>query len=416
MEWIYSVGPGDNLWTIGQQYLNNADDWRRVGALNNIVNTSKLPVGTRLRIPYQWLKWQPAPATVLAASGDCFVIINGNKQIAVKSLQLNSGDTIITGDNASVVLELADESKLFIRAHSEVILDSVSVFGETGMVDTHIRLKQGAVKSSVKPRNGLGSHYRITTPSATAAVRGTEFRVSTETGIMRSEVLKGDVQMSNNRPGSLVTAGFGLRAKLKEPLPKPVKLLPAPDLSALPDSFVRQSISWQWPKLTKAQSYRVQVALNDSFQTLLVDRVTDQATVVLSGLDDGHYVMRIRGIDSLGLEGIDASKHFSLTAASLTPDPASASNSQGGIFTSLGRMGFTWNPAKTAVPFHFQLALDPQFQKLWIDQVSLQENRLILSQKLPSGRYFWRVAGVNQAKQEGPFCATQSFTVDPTTQ
>ena len=411
-EWIYSVGPGDNLWTIARQYLKNGNDWHRVGALNGISDWSKLSVGMRLRIPFDWLKWQPVSATVLTLSGDCFVIlsINGQKQAITAGLQLNSGDTILTGDNSGVVLQFADDSKLFIRAHSEVVLDSVSVFGETGMVDTHLRLKRGAVENNVKPQDGSGSRYRITTPSATAAVRGTVFRVSADAGVMRSEVLKGGVQIVNDLPGPVVDAGFGLRAKLSEPLSTPVKLLPKPDLSALADSFVHPAIVWQWPELAKAISYRVQLAVDHSFQTLLVNQVTDKASITLTDLEDGQYVMRIRGIDALGLEGIDAYKTVSLTAGSLTPDPASSGN-QGGIFLSLGQLGFTWADTKTAVAFHFQLALDSGFQQLRVDQTQLQDNRFILSQKLPQGRYFWRVSGLNQSGQESDFCPVQSFTV-----
>ena len=409
-EWVYSVRPGDNLRSIAKRYLKNTNDWRRVQTLNGISNQYKIPVGKRLRIPFDWLKWQPIPAKVIAVIGDSFVISPpaSEKKKIVMGSELHSGDIVQTSDNANVVLEFADESQLFIRAQSEVVLDSVSVFHETGMVDTHLRLKRGSVENKVKPQNDSGSRYRITTPPGTAAVRGTVFRVSTDAEIMRSEVLKGGVHIATDVSGPVVSAGFGLRAKSGEPLPAPVKLLTEPDLSAVVNSFVRKSMLWQWPPLAGAVSYRVQVAANDSFQALLLDQLTHQSSIEVSGLEDGQYAMRVRGVDEFGLDGMDKSGNFSLSATAVTPAPASV---QGGVSLSLGRLGFNWTQPGSAAAFHFQLATDDKFKQLLIDQDQLESNHFRLSQQLSQGRYYWRVSGLNQVGQESVFCKVQSFTV-----
>ncbi len=55
-------------------------------------------------------------------------------------------------------------------------MDSLGSFDASGMVDTSVRLKKGRVENRVAPQKP-DSRYRIITPAAVAAVRGTEFRV-----------------------------------------------------------------------------------------------------------------------------------------------------------------------------------------------------------------------------------------------
>ena len=68
-DWIYTVRPGDNIWQLSQQYLNDPNKWPEVQRLNNINNAQGLQPGTQLAIPVAWLKHQPKPAHLIESYG-----------------------------------------------------------------------------------------------------------------------------------------------------------------------------------------------------------------------------------------------------------------------------------------------------------------------------------------------------------
>ena len=68
-EWLYTVRPGDNLWTVSTDDLIRTDYWPRLQALNGVADPARLPPGMKLRIPVPWLKRLPAKARVLSAQG-----------------------------------------------------------------------------------------------------------------------------------------------------------------------------------------------------------------------------------------------------------------------------------------------------------------------------------------------------------
>src|SRR5690606_2617272 len=58
-EWQYRVRPGDTLWDLAALHMKHAVDWRRLQAHNRIADPYRLPPGTRLRFPVEWLRVQP---------------------------------------------------------------------------------------------------------------------------------------------------------------------------------------------------------------------------------------------------------------------------------------------------------------------------------------------------------------------
>lgn len=102
------------------------------------------------------------------------------------------------------------------------------------MVDTKVRLQQGKVEVEANPNKVRGNALQIMTPTAVAAVRGTEFRVSSDDKSFREETLEGQVGLTAGGKQVLVGPGYGsLSQQGNSPLP-PVSLLPAPDTSTLP--------------------------------------------------------------------------------------------------------------------------------------------------------------------------------------
>ena len=311
--WEYTFRPGDTIWKLAKTYTTSVNNWMAIQKLNQIARGSdrQIKPGERIKIPVSMLKRQPAPATVIDTSDKVRLIrADQSEETLAAYNKLYSGDTIITGDGQFVSLRFADGSRLTILPDSRVSLDALSQFGQTGMIDTQIHLNSGNVDTHVM-KQAPGNRYEITTPSAVTAVRGTQFRVSSDASeVTRAEVVKGVVAVSAGEADKAlsqqVNAGYGVIAEKGKPVSAPVKLLAEPVAT-----FRQNTIHWQ--ALDGATAYRYQLASDSDFSHVLQDSVTAELSADLSNLATGDYYARVRGIDNHQLQGLNAQLSFTIS-------------------------------------------------------------------------------------------------------
>ncbi len=81
----YTVGPGDSMWTIADDWLGNAGRWADIATANPLVDPHRLQIGQVLRVPPK------APAGVAAAAARSHLSL----PVAVGTLYtVRSGDTL----------------------------------------------------------------------------------------------------------------------------------------------------------------------------------------------------------------------------------------------------------------------------------------------------------------------------------
>lgn len=411
-EWIYTTRPGDTIWDISKKYLKSVNYWTRVQKHNDVDIAKQLSPGTRLRIPLEWLKTPATTATVVSVSGDVQLESAKTGEISALSSKqpLNIGDSIQTGENASALVQFADGSTLLLQKNTRVIFNTVSAYGQTGMVDTRLRLQQGRVETSVIPQGTSGSRYEITTPAAVAAVRGTQFRVAYEADqkTMGSEVVEGKINLAAESKQQPVNQGFGSITEKGKPPQEPVKLLEKPELSNISNRVRYLPFKLNWPALEGAEQYRIQFSPADMSETLVYDKTSASNQYSIDNIADGNYILRIRGIDKHGLEGFNA--EHSLNIDTNFPEVSLASPVQNEEFTE-PPYSFGWQTTKAVQKYHIQIASDIDFSNLIYDEYT-ESNSLMLTNQLPLGNYYWRVAGVDNDGSRGKFSTTESFLVD----
>lgn len=414
-EWLYTVRPGDNLWNVSAEYLTKMDYWPQLQTLNQIANPQQLPPGMKLRIPIAWLKRLPATAQVLSTRGDARVMIAATNQATTLNPGqfLKSGDTVLTGGDGNATLEFGDGSRLLVQANSELRLKTLNSYGGTNVTDTLLQLLRGRVENQVVPQSRAGSRYEISTPVATSAVRGTRYRLGMETGtaIARTEVLEGGVRFQSGRSAQAVAKGFGSLAEANKPLKPPVSLLAPPAVAELPPVVTRVPIQIGFSAVKGATMYRVQIAPDDRFETLLFDAVSASPAVRGPDLPDGEYVLRLRGIDAKGLEGRDAYHRFRLHARPEPPFLIEPPH-QGVVLEKA--LSFKWSEPDKAKNYHFQIARDEHFTTPLLDKTDYDRVTLTPEQTLEPGNYYWRVALRDSSDRVGPFSDPQSFRVQAT--
>ena len=414
-EWIYTVRPGDNLWNITADYLTRMDYWPRLQALNHVADPQRLPPGMKLHIPVAWLKGRPTAAQVFSVQGsvEAKIAFTGQTVMVTAGLMLHSGDEIHTSADGNVTVEFGDGSRLLVQANSLLIMDTLSAYGDTHMVDTRLRLQQGRVDSLVTIRQSPRTRYQILTPAASSAVRGTHYRLGMDAADVtaRVEVLEGAVELRGARKARTVTSGFGALTETGKPPAAPLPLLASPVVADLPPVVTRSPVQLSFPALKGAAAYRAQIAPTEQFESLLFDAVSVPPAVRGPDLPDGDYVVRIRGIDAKGLEGHDAYHRFRLHARPAPPFLIKPADQSAVLEQALV---FEWAEPQNATAYHFQLAGDERFTALLLDLPKYAGSSLTPDRTLEPGRYFWRVATQDAAGRVGPFSDPQLFRLQAT--
>lgn len=410
-DWRYSVRPGDNLWNLSQRYLTSVGYFRRLQKLNGITDPVHIPPGTVIRIPMRWLRVAPATATVVKVHGDARLesASGGSRALTVGAV-VALGDRLVTGAGGNATVRFADGSRLLVREASEVGFDTMSAYSTTGMVDTRLRLQGGRVESEVRPARGPGSRYEVITPPAVAAVRGTRFRVAMDAGqgLALSEVVRGVVGFRGKGVRRRLDAGFGATVRTGQPPSPPVALLAAPDLSALAPRAERLLLAFSWPPLAGAVGYRAQLYPAGRPDALLLDKRVGAARVEWNAPPDGDYLLRVRGVDGNGLEGLDGEHSFTLDAR---PVPPTLLGPTPGQRIHGSPPEFWWSMPDGTRSFHLQVAADADFSKLLIDRDHLAQTRLRAEREPPPGTYHWRMASRDASGARGPWGDPASFRV-----
>lgn len=406
-EWRYTLRPGDTLIGLSQRYLARPADWPRLQRHNGIANPYGLLPGSALRIPLAWMRHEPAPAAVVAVSGDARVTLPGTPERPLQAGErLGAGATLVTGAHSSITLRLADGSLLVLQPGARMALDTLSVYPGGGMVDSRLRLQEGRVEVGANPERKPGGRLQVITPSAVAAVRGTRFRVAAAADASRAETLEGMVGLAAARREVNVAAGQGSLAETGQPPRPPVSLLPAPDLSALPGLVDALPLRFEMPGLSGAMSWHGQIAPDGRFERILLEQTGTVPKLSFGDLPDGHYVLRVRAGDALGLHGEDALHAFELDARPFPPLVVGP-----GARVRTSRPALQWSPVVGAQAYRVELARDPGFAEPLHGQRTA-DSRFVPDVALAPGVYHWRVASIDVDGQ-GPFAPPQRFIYDP---
>lgn len=390
-DWVYVMREGETLFSVAQSYLRNEDAWRALQHHNGVQRDRKMPAGYKVRIPLAWLKTIPADASVVDVQGKVEVIAGGDNAVrpAQPGMRLQAGDRVRTATGGSLALRLQDGSKIVVHEGTDMILDTAQAYQGTEMLATRLRLSAGRIETEVARQRPPGGQYEITTPTAHLGVRGTRFRATADSAeqVSRGEVLSGQVAVAGDKSSGatvIVPSGYGTVVDATRRPSRPVKLLPPPDLTAAATLQERVLMRFKFKPVASAVSYHAQIAPDADFQRVLADRYFNVPEAKFEGLADGKYVLRVRAVDSQGLEGQDAYIQFRLKAR---PEPPFATSPRNGSKLRAETVRFEWTESSQAAAYRFQLARDQAFTAVLSDESELTEPRFVAPAKVMPGDY-----------------------------
>ena len=180
-----------------------------------------------------------AESGVIADTGGEVNIIPSDTKLphlAKKNDILNSGVVVNTGDNSYAVLRFEDGQVATLQSNSSLKVREYRFFPSqikrSSIIFSGFKGGMRFITGLIGQRNHKA--FRLLTPNATIGVRGTEFLMVLDKGVLYGKVVRGAVSMTNTAGMALIKEGQAVMVVSSKKLPKAI---PA---SALPTGIFDQ--------------------------------------------------------------------------------------------------------------------------------------------------------------------------------
>lgn len=359
------VESGDTLSSIAARELGKSGFAAQLADFNALSIDASLLPGNIIRIPIL-VAAQAEFAQVVFVKGNVVVtrpsasaastssVADDAANASVFDLQrdfeIYSGDTITTSSDGYVSIEFSSGSVINMQPDTEATLSNLNCLPDSDACLIELTTPRGKITSDVNARDQQPVDFRISTPYASAAVRGTVFDIEAD-GVLRVGVTEGSVDLGAQQETVELGSGFGSVVVEGEAPAAPIALLPAPVFKRVPARMATGDAVMWWP-FSDATRYFAQLANDEAgVETLASYSI---GTNQLTGLtvEPGDYFLLLRAIDANGLRGFTSNTR--LTVASIDDSIAPVS-------TVVTRQGQEFqvevqNPPADANGFEIQIA------------------------------------------------------------
>lgn len=385
---VYTVKPSDTLYALSREYLTSPDAWRQLQAANQVRIPQRMPVGYKLAIPRKLLKFTPVTMRIQTFSGP--VTVSGAEPR--KGLELDEGALVSTGPNGFVVISGADGSRIALPSNTRVRIGQARRYRLVQATDIELEVERGKAEVQAA-KQAPDSRFRVRTPVAVTAVRGTVFRAgySEEAAASASETIEGEVAVASAKADLALPAGFGAAAQADGALAKEA-LLPAPALADPAKVQTELRASFDFTPVALARAYRVQVSRDAGFLDVISEVQAAVPRAEFEGLKNGTYFVRAAAFSAAGLQGLEEAWSFRRQRVGLAADAG-----QSGLPDGF-RFAWTAEGEGTSL-FRFQLFGAGEGGLPLVDEPALTKPELTVTALRP-GAYRWRV-GVIQTTPDG---------------
>lgn len=381
---VYNVKRGDTLQELADKYLLRSGDYRAVQKANGVTNPRFLPVGMQLRIHRNLLKFQPSAARVISVRGNVSIVRGGVSNAATAGTSVGEGSILRTAGASFVTLQLDDGSRVSLPSNSDVRILRLRKYVLGSSIDYDFDLNRGSVHSKVAPLKSNNDQYRVRSPKAVSAVRGTDFqsRIADSSGLDFAEVVEGGLAVGLDGGKHLpLPAGNGLSVAA-DGTTLAETLLPEPDIENAGKLQMLPKVRFALPDPNS--SMRISMAADAGFLDTIADVTASGGKAEFDGIEDGNYFVRFRAVSANGFEGLPRTYGFKRRLNSVS---GSAGKSDLGYV-------FKWaGDGRGTLRYRFQLLRNSKDSTPMVDEAGLSVQQISLSD-LPTGDYYWRVASV----------------------
>lgn len=377
----YTAVRGDSLYRLVRAYCTGIDAVAILQRLNRIANPHRIPVGQIIMIPMDLLRAEALSAQLVAVRGDVVLSQGNQRQPARPGVALGRGWTLTTGANGFATIELPNGSRTSLPTRSRLTIRQLRRFVLRQIIDYDLEVGDGKAETQVTPIPAGKGEFRIRTPRAVSAVRGTQFRVGYGEGMSSTEVLDGKVAIGyGSEPNDAVSKGFGACIGDSGKVSKEA-LLPAPDVLRAGRVQSDPLVTLALRPVAGAVRYKVQIGEDAALIATFAETVGAEPKAVFADIPDGAWFARVTAISASGLEGM--SQTYALRRALAAVDASVEADGP--------RLRFRWSGAGAGTRlYRFQIAAHAPETAPIIDELDVGPQGLDIG-NLEPGTYFWRV-------------------------
>jgi FecR protein len=244
---------------------------------------------------------------------------NGNSWInADYNVPLEKGDVVQTAAEGMAKIVFNDGTNYTVKQDSLIVIEEnsandqqqtdVAVAVTTGTVDlTTATYVQGS-RSQVIVAGAKAS----LAPDSSAMVRNNPREDQHEILLKKGS---GDIERNGEtvRLASWEKVSFKSDSKVMEKgteIGPPAPITPGNMMPVFVNEGEKtKEVEFAWTPMTNAAGYRLRIAHNPYFSSLLLDRKVDSASVVVTGLAIGAYYWSIQSFDASGRESVESEKN-----------------------------------------------------------------------------------------------------------
>ena len=374
---------------LGERYFVSKDSYLRVARVNGLADPNRLRVGSTILIPTAVLRFSRPEAKIIAFTGRASIASAGQLRPVAMHERLLEGAIVETAENGYVTLQLANGSRIAMPSRSRVRIARMRTYLLTGGVDLDFVVERGRTETTATPLHDDRSRFRVRTPVAISAVRGTVFRIGYDGPDTPSltEVVEGSVAVDMNATGASTTLprGFGAAGQPDGALRRE-ELLPPPEFLTPPGEQRGRTVLFGLKPQHGANGYLVQIARDAAFADVVAAQSSGDPTIDLGSLADGRYFVRAMAIAPSGLVGMPNTEPFERRLQSLV---ARRSGRPSGHW----RLDWDLGAPSTSV-YRLQVFENGNRSMPVIDEPGLKSTGFSI-QGLPTGTYEWRVAVIS---------------------
>lgn len=307
---IYEIQKNENLSIIASKYLDGEQSINRLLKLNNKQSPNAIPVGEKILLPKEFLKYSRSTATVSKLSCNNAFLVNYNpKQLEIGSL-LNEDDVIKVPAGCQVGVTLEDGSNINLVSGTLLKFKTLRVSAIEKSPQVDFELMNGRVDVEVVKRAKGDAAFEIHTPKALAGVRGTQFRVGfdEQKNTSQVEVKNGIVAakgQANDRSEAL-TENQGVPIS-EEGLAGAVETLPSsPNFLAIEKQNPASPTIIKFDADKNADKHILRQSQDATFSQILDDHLVDIAQIELNQLSNNAVFYQWTALTKSGLQGSPA--------------------------------------------------------------------------------------------------------------
>ena len=343
---------GDTPLAIARRELGSAAFARPLAEFNGLEPGDALTAGDVVRVPIH-VPARGETARVAFVKGEvrrAGAPLVGDELIA-------AGDVVVTGPDGFVSILFSPGSVVNLQPNTSATIVRLSCLEDDDSCLIDVVTERGEIRSDVRERTGQPVDFRVSSPFASAAVRGTVFETVVGEDTLRAAVTEGALDVLAAGETVSLPTGFGSVTREGEPPGQPIELLPAPVFRNVP-TRVAPGDRLSWFALTDAIAYTALLSLDEEGVRTVAEPSAIATRLELDPeIAPGDYYVSLRGIDASDLPGNVATVRVGVAA--IDPDISP-------VATTITRDGGDFlvevvDPPPGAPGFEVQVSLTEEF-------------------------------------------------------